>query len=217
MARICSALVEMQNTDQRAVPPQHTGAKSDIEHSVTLKTVDHAKSLFSLARKRLLDMSNWDKISDVSIAQFQLTTMRGKEVFRNAQRGDKLRISIPAPNTETGDGFDWVEVEEIRETNENTETESIAIRVRPCASPLNQSLNTAHFFTSDATSSFVVMRRGTTVKAEVHGRNEKPNTGESTNLFDKARNAAVAIGALVGMNKPQWNALVKGLLKTDRG
>lgn len=206
----------MQNTDPRAVPPQHTGGKSDTEHSVTMKTVDHAKSLFSLARKRLLDVSNWNKIAEGSSAQFQLTTTRGKEVFRNAQRGDKLRISITAPGNETGDGFDWVEVEEIRETNENTNTESIAIRVRPCPSPLNASENTAHFFTNDATSSFVVMRLGTTVKAEVHGRNEKPNTKEPDTLMDKARNAVVAIGALAGMNKPQWNALVKGLLKTDR-
>ena len=206
----------MENTDQRAVPPQHTGVKSDIEHSVTLSTVDRAKTLFGLARKRLLDVSNWNKIADGPSAHFQLTSPCGKDVFRNAQRGDKFRISIPGPGTETGDGFDWVEVEEIVETNDASDSESIAIRVRPCPSPLTNSEHTAHFFTADATSSFVVMRRSNVVKAEVHGRNEKPNATDADTLLDKARNALVGLGALAGANKPQWNALVKGLLKTDR-
>lgn len=206
----------MENTDKRAVPPQHTGAKSDTEHSVTLSTVDRAKTLFGLARKRLLDVSNWDKIADGPSAHFQLTSPRGKDVFRNAQRGDKIRIAIPAPGTATGNGFDWVEVEEINEIYDANDTESVAIRVRPCPSPLNDSDSTAHFFTDDATSSFVVLRRSNTVQAEVHGRNEKPNTKESDTFLDKARNAVVALGALAGMNKPQWTALVKGLLKTDR-
>jgi len=34
-------------------------------------------------------------------------------------------------------------------------------------------------------------------------------------LPDKARNALVAVGALAGLHKPQWNALVKGLLEAD--
>jgi hypothetical protein len=70
----------------------------------------------------------------------------------------------------------------------------------------------AHFFTEEATSNFMVKRVGNKVSAEVHGRNEKPNT-EAEKLVDKARNTAVATGAVTGFAKLQWKSLVNGLIK----
>ena len=52
------------------------------------------------------------------------------------------------------------------------------------------------------------------ISAEVHGRNEKPNTS-AENLPDKIRNAVVGIGAVAGFAKIQWQKLVKGLLNTS--
>jgi hypothetical protein len=48
----------------------------------------------------------------------------------------------------------------------------------------------------------------------VYGRNEKPNTDTET-LSDKARNAAVAGGAITGFSKLQWKSLVNGLVKKE--
>ena len=84
----------------------------------------------------------------------------------------------------------------------------------PAASPsvtLNTKNDIAHFFSDEATSSFVVKREKNRVIAGVYGRNEKPNTDSET-LTDSIRNTAMAAGALSGFSKIQWKSLVAGLL-----
>ncbi len=131
---------------------------------------------------------------------------------RNAQVGDHFKINIPGPGTNTGEGYDWVTIEAIEDdTNAEAETESVLVRVRPAENPTNEKKDVAHFFTDDASSSFTVHRQGNKVTAGVHGRNEVPNTGAES-LLDKARNAAVAVGAIIGLSTPQWKSLSKGLL-----
>jgi hypothetical protein len=73
----------------------------------------------------------------------------------------------------------------------------------------------AHFFSDEATSNFIVQRRGLEVIAAVLGRNEKPNTG-AEKIIDKARNTAVATGAVTAFSKLQWKSLVNGLLGDDK-
>jgi len=58
----------------------------------------------------------------------------------------------------------------------------------------------------------MVKRKETSISAEVHGRNEKPNTKADATV-DVARNAAVATGAISGFAKLQWKSLVNGLLQ----
>ena len=86
------------------------------------------------------------------------------------------------------------------------------MRVRPATNPNNDRQDVAHFFSDEATSNFMVKREGTTITAAVYGRNEKPNTG-AEKAVDKARNTAVATGAVSGFSKLQWKSLVNGFLK----
>ena len=88
------------------------------------------------------------------------------------------------------------------------------MRVRPASNPKKNESVVAHFLKSEATSSFTIRRYGNVVTASVHGRNEVSNT-ETDNLFDKARNTMVALGAFIGLSKVQWRRLVKGLLEND--
>ena len=67
------------------------------------------------------------------------------------------------------------------------------------------------FFKEDATSTFIVERDGNNLRAAVHGRNELPNT-KADKPLDKARNAIVGLGAMLGLSNPQWKSLVKGIL-----
>ena len=71
-----------------------------------------------------------------------------------------------------------------------------------------------HFFTEEASSCFLVKREKNTVTAGVYGRNEKPNTAAET-FIDKARNTAVAAGAMTGFSKLQWKSLVNGLMEDN--
>jgi len=192
------------------VPDSHTGASSNNEHSIVESDLESAKQLFQLARIRLLNVNGWHQLSGVASAVFQLTDETGKQVDRPAKLGDHFKIDIPGPGSITGEGDDWVQIEAIEEKSTDN-SEVIAIRVRPTSNPQNSKADVAHFFSDEASSTFSVMRNGTTVTAAVYGRNEKPNLNADS-LLDKLRNAVVGASAIAGMNKPQWKSLVIGLL-----
>jgi hypothetical protein len=197
---------------QQPVPAQKKGTRLDVDHTVEAGTPEEAQRIFTSAAHRLLDINRWDKISGPLSSTFRLTDSQGGEVNRLAQPGDYFKINIPAPGSFSGEGYDWVRIEAlIDRRNPSAAAESITLRVRPAANPQNADADTAHFFKDDATSSFMVERIGDRVIASVHGRNEEPNT-DANRVIDKVRNALIALGAIAGFARPQWKALVKGLL-----
>jgi hypothetical protein len=193
------------------VPDQHTGAKTDAEHSITAESDEQAGKIFETAKRRLLDVNHWQQLCGKASAKFTLTDAEGNEVNRSAQVNDHFKINIPAPGSVTGEGYDWVQVETIEE---NEDGQLLAIRVRPATDPRTPGDDVAHFFKDAATSTFAVEKKGNKVMARVHGRNEEPNT-TSEKVIDKVRNAIVAIGAMIGLSTPQWQSLVKGLLEPE--
>ena len=70
----------------------------------------------------------------------------------------------------------------------------------------------AHFHKTTATSTFLIMRVSTKVTALERGRNEVPNSRVAA-IFDRIRNVAISIGAVLGLSKFQWGKLMKGILK----
>ena len=195
------------------IPEQQSGVKTNTETSTKMSSRDEAKTFYEKVKHRLLQVNSWHHWAGSLSANFQLTNKEGQEVDRPAEKDDHFKIDIPGPGPETGDGFDWVQVEAIEET-EKDEEQSIAIRVRPATNPNNDKKDVAHFFSDEATSCFMIKREGNTVTAAVYGRNEKPNTDTET-TGDKARNAAVATGAIAAFSKLQWKSLVNGLVKKE--
>lgn len=192
------------------IPEQEQGASTDIETCVDTHSAEKAHQLFVEASKRLLDVNNWHNLCGAVTATFQLTDANGRQANRDAQVNDHFKIDIPGPGSNTGDGFDWVKIEAI-ENHSDGQNETTGIRVRPATNPLNSNEDVAHFFSEEATSSFVVKRVGNTICAEVHGRNEKPNTAAEA-IVDKTRNAMIALGAMLGFSAGQWKSLVNGIL-----
>jgi hypothetical protein len=208
----------MPDIKEKIVPPQKEGGKKDIQHTVTAVDDDDARKLFVIARNRLLDINGWDEICGPVSAKFHLIDADGNDVERTAEKNDFFKITLPAPGPAEGKGFDWVQIEAIEDKSDSTGPyESIGIRARPSSDPTQKNVeNVAHFFDSDATSSFVVERRGKTVTASVLGRNEKPNTGDTDNVVDKVRNAVVGAGAIAGLSNLQWKSLVTGLIAMEK-
>lgn len=197
---------------QPSIPTQQTGDKTDNWFSIIADTEKGAVQLFKTALERILDVRNWGQLCGISSAAFRLTDAFGTEVDRQIEVGDHFRIDIPGPGTSTGNGYDWVEIEKIeRHINPCAEWEAISITVRPSPNPLNHEEDTAHFFSADATSTFVVQREKKRVTAEVHGRNEQPNTHTSKTI-DNLRNGLIGAAALRGFSDNQWKQLVKGIL-----
>jgi len=194
---------------EEVVPEHNNGIQTNTESSIELSNEKEAQKFYEEAKQRLLTINSWHQYAGNASADFSLTDDKGNPINRSPQKGDHFKIDIPGPGTDTGEGHDWVQVEAIEE-----DEDSIGIMVRPVTNPTNDRKDVAHFFSEDATSTFIVKREGKKIIAGVYGRNEKPNTNTET-LKDKLRNAAVATGAISGFSKLQWKSLVNGLIKKD--
>ncbi|MEO5571558.1 MAG: hypothetical protein ABIT08_05290 [Bacteroidia bacterium] len=196
----------------KIVPPHKLGKKTGAASQVLESNLNKSKERYELAVKRLLDVNNWENISGSSVASFYLYNAYGKSVKRPAKESDLIAIDVPGPGPKTGNGFDWVVIEKIKEVKIRKEnTDVFSLRVRPSTSPLNSDKDIAHFYTKTATSTFIITRKGNKIKAEEKGHNEIANT-KTNSVIDNLRNAAVAFTASHGLAYPQWKILMKGIL-----
>lgn len=200
-------------SQEQNIPVQQEGGKSDVAESITLDSNAAAKQFFRTTCQRLKDVNKWHEVCGSEATKFTLIDGEGNAAHRYVQEGDYFRINIPGPGSSAGNGFDWVRVEEISLKEDKTE-DIFFIRVRPTEPPIKNEGEVAHFFKDQATSTFMVRRKGNTISAGVHGRNEKPNV-DASQIKDKVRNAIVGTASLLGFSLPQWKMLVKGLVKTE--
>jgi hypothetical protein len=206
------------------VPEQESGKAIDAESSVELNSVEEAKAFFVVVISRLSDVNNWHKLAGNLSAQFQLTDGTGKEIERNLQKGDYFKIDIPGPGTTSGDGYDWVRIEEIENVSTG-ENESFGLRVRPAKNPRDSKNHAysqqddhqeiSHFYSPGSTSSFTVTREKNKVTAAIYDRNTEPNK-QTESLTDKVRDAVVGVTGILSFSKIQWKALTDGLVRKDK-
>ncbi len=197
------------------IPENTVGKQTDLEQTAAWNSEDEAVDCFKRAYKRLLNPPVWQEISGMLSASFVLTGKGGYELDRLAQENDHIRINLHTPGNAAGEGYDWVKIEAMQYLSGPNETEELfGMRVRPCANPAEDGSDTAHFFTSTATSTFIVHRQGNIVTASYHGRNEQANS-DTENGADNIRNTAVAAAAKAGLSELQWMALIKGFLQAE--
>jgi hypothetical protein len=195
------------------VPEQKKGNQTGAKHTVNCESVETAHELFKIGKQRLTDINHWADYCSVAMAETKLTDGKGNLITRQPSIGDYIRIDLAGPGPRSGDGYDWVRIEEFMEHgSESTEEELFGFRVRPAANPSTSDPNTSHFYTSDATSSFIIERKDKSVSASEIGKNEIPNV-KTERVTDKVRNAVVATGGMVGLSVVQWKILMKGILE----
>jgi hypothetical protein len=203
----------MRKIETNIVPDQQEGNSSGAIVKVECDSITDAIQLFHTAKVRLLSINKWSTYSGVLSGAFQLTDSTGVELNRTPRIHDLIRIDLPGPGPRAGDGYDWVAIEAMENKSDRESDEEVfAFRVRPTQSPLSDEKQSDHFYTSAATSSFIIQRKGKAVCASEEGRNEKPNT-DTTNVLDNVRNVVVAFSASKGMSYPQWKSLMNGILK----
>ncbi|GGH35042.1 hypothetical protein GCM10007423_26390 [Dyadobacter endophyticus] len=193
------------------VPGQHHGESVTAEGSRDFDDITTAKAFFFQAEGRLLNVNQWHDEAGEALARFILADSAGNPVDGMAQQGLLIKIDIPGPGSKSGEGYDWVKIEEIKRVN-STEAQSTALRVRPIAAPGSGEDKPTHFYDENSTSTFTITREDTLVTAAIYDRNINPNT-ESDSLIDKVRNAITGLFGEKVFSKIQWQALVEGLLK----
>ncbi|QDW25110.1 hypothetical protein FFJ24_009930 [Pedobacter sp. KBS0701] len=148
----------------------------------------------------------------MEVSRCQLFDRKGLEPERVASDGDFIRIDISGPGTSEGKGYDWFHIESMEHySNAESDTDFTVFVARPCSVPDQMGSKAAHFFSLSATSTFLVFRKGGTVSAEVHGRNEVPYVHQA-GILDNVRNIMVNAGNSLGKSYLQWDLLVSRIL-----
>lgn len=204
----------MEHPKKASVPPPQTeGIEKNIEETTEMENIEDAEDLFVIAKNRLLHVNDWHKVSTTIPSDFTIVDRHGEKLDRAVHKGDYIIIKIPAPGNNAGEGKDWVFVEALEyDDYPDDNREMIAMRLRPVQNPQSSDEDVAHFFTGNASSTFVVERIGRKIIAYYYGRNEKPNT-DTEKLSDTIRNLAVAAGAMLGFSDVQWKELLQGFLR----
>lgn len=195
------------------IPTQKEGGSSNTISKIQFDSENEAVQHFQRVKKRFLNVNSWEFFAGEAKASFSLRNANGDLLLEKPEVGNYFKIQVPGLHNPTGDGFDWVIIEEIKE-EENEHAESVYVRVRPASDPTTPDNKTAHFFDEKATSNFVISREGNEISAEVYGRNEEPNTEDLT-FLEKARNLLVAVGGMIAGSKFQWKSLTEGLIKNE--
>jgi hypothetical protein len=199
------------------IPENVTGKPSDLSFSVTSASIEEAHGCFRRAFKRLLNPPLWHELSGWGTASLELIGANSGKEKRLAKEGDYFRLDIPGPGSKAGQGYDWVTVKDITSFSDpGGLVEWAFLKVHPCANPLAANGGTAHFFKSEASSSFALERDGNVVKASYHGRNEVPNT-DTKSKIDNLRNTLAAGTAMLGFSEFQWTSLLRGFLSPEIG
>lgn len=197
--------------DNLLIPKQNFGGYLDVRSENVLADIGEALMFYQIVKKRLMDVNNWGKICATSTTNFQLTLIDGLDTIFLKEK-NLIKINIPGPGSLVGNGYDWVQIEKIKFNSETEIDEWFGFTVRPFMNPLNPKQGTAHFYTNLSTSTFIAGRSGLIVWAEIHGRNEIPNS-KTKNIIDVMRNTIVGWTAKIGFSFPQWKLLADGLVK----
>ncbi|MFC3757460.1 hypothetical protein ACFONJ_15895 [Chryseobacterium tructae] len=198
----------MKPKEIRGVPKQNSGGFHDTESGKPLTKV-MIPVKFEELKERFFSINTWNSYCGEAFADFKLYDVSGNPVHREPQKGDYIRINIPGPGETEAKGYDWVEVTDIC-YYEDAISESITMTCRPSISPVDKSHHIAHFYSSKATSTFMIKKNPSHLTAAVYGRNESPNYNAS--FIDILRNIAIAVGGMIGIAKIQWKKLADGLL-----
>lgn len=193
------------------LPEQYTGQEIVAEAYEVLPNTNEAISQYEIPKNQLLTCNRGHQVAGTFSASFQIVNAAGREVTKKVQRGDFLKIDIPGPGSKAGGGYDWVQVEEVKEMSD-TDMQSTAFRVRPTANPTNNTKDMAHFYYVSATSNFIVTREGPKLTAIIVDRDTKPND-DAHSAIDKIRDAVVGTGALASFSKIQWQNLAEGTVR----
>jgi hypothetical protein len=205
-----------KNISDKLIPEKIEGKNNEVEESIICDSHEDAEKKFTDAVNKLLDINSWHQTVENSgaSAEFRMFDRGGKSIKGNAKEGDYIRIDVPGPGPIAGSGFDWVCIEKIiDQRNADGENEMVGLKVRPCSDPASVDNDTAHFFTDEATSTFIIERTGKIVYSKYFGRNEVVNT--ETNTPDKIRNSLIGLAAKFGFSEIQWKSLMKGFLNEN--
>lgn len=184
---------------------QAASGESSVAFARRDLTAADAEILFNNLKQKLFRVEKWN--AESFLTSFELFDRDGNaRAEKSAAVGDFVRLSLAASGKS-----DWVKIIEITE-----EPDAATVTVQPSYNPTENQPNkttVSHFFTDDSTNNFCLGKTAETVSFYVIGLNEKTNTGETKNLLETVRNAAVSnVGSYLGIQKSEWKNFCENFL-----
>lgn len=164
-----------------------------------------AQEAFARSQEKLFHVNGWSGLSTFT-ADFILHDQTGKPTTgQRPQVGDYIKIVLPSPMSEN-----WVQVIHVA-----TEAKLAEFIVRPSRNPQRNDEEVAHFFQSQARSTFRVEVDGYTIRAYEIGENEAINNQEPQSGGRAVVNTVVAEVGWLFYQDIQWKALTDYLVHID--
>ncbi|MCH6202131.1 hypothetical protein MMU07_21315 [Aquiflexum sp. LQ15W] len=168
-----------------------------------------AEREFERSKRKLFSVNEWSNMPGIT-SSFQLYKSSGEIRFtNNPEKGDYILISLPGKLPDN-----WVKIIEIIDS-----TDSAEFTVSPSPQPKRTKLNrneeeeeTEHFFTGEATSTFMVKRDGKMIYGYEIGNDEVINNQGEEAAGRKWINTLIAAGGWLGFQKVQWEKLTDYLV-----
>lgn len=199
---------------KHTIPQQVEGREMNASENLTFENNIAAKEFYKILYERLLNINEWHTLLPIPMTRFIHLNSAAVSTTIRPQEGDYVKIDIPGPGLPTTDGFDYVQIVRIDQSDQ-PDHQALTLTLRPCPSPTkSMDSEIQHFFQNIATSTLQIQRIGEFVTANYFGRNEVINI-DVASLSDKIRNLIIGLGAKMGASFPQWKLLLKGLMQTS--
>lgn len=193
---------------QDLVPENKIGSKNNASAFFICQSENEALDRFLKLSNDLLNINKWNVKSGENPTEFYTYHKAKSEL---AKENDLVKMKIPAPVNKLGNGFDWVMISKIEKV-EKTDKKALLLQMKPHSCPENSNGNIAHFYTEDATNTFILAKKNNILQFSIHGRNEIPNT-KKIGLMHSLRNFLVARGGVFGGSKIQWQDFAEEFIK----
>ncbi len=197
---------------QHLLPVNSIGSENNAVSFLSCNSETEAFDRFRKLSQKLLEVNGWNEYAGKNPTEFYLYS-KEKDKAAIAQLNDLVKIKMPAPKNNLGNSFDWVMVNRI-ENIEQTESKVLLLQMKPhsCAESANG--NIAHFYTGEASNTFILSKKNKVIQFSIHGRNEVANTS-SVGFFNSLRNFFVAAGGIFGGSKIQWQDFTEKFIKNQ--
>jgi hypothetical protein len=200
----------MKAKEISGVPQQKKGGFHDTESEKIFDNSEIASQKFKILKQRFFFINRWKDYCGDQLADFKLHDAYGNFLEQAPQIGNFIRIDIPGPGNAEAKGYDWVQIISMFEEDEG-QYAKVIITCRPSSIPgKREDWHIAHFYSVQASSTFIISKEENLIKVGVYGRNESPNF--NTGFLDKIRNLFISLGGIAGFSKVQWKVLSDGLL-----
>lgn len=195
---------------KKLIPVQKIGKCSDTFSSLEIKELNNPDIAYKSIKNRLLDVNNWAHYATLTNADFILLDEKGNKIDRLVAESDFMKVRFSRLQKIISARHDYVRVNSII-TIPITFGDALVMQLVPAHNPAKSGSEIDHFFTSEASNTFVLYRDAAKIHLSVHGRNEVPNFKVSKTT-KKIRNMLFTVLGILAVSKVQWKSLAHGLL-----